>query len=88
MGASDRALAWKNKQDKPEDYDVFGPYPYDGGPVDGPLSAAVFIEKGQGNITVGGACHYAAMGDWEWEGGSLEWTAEGGAIVAYVVKKI
>lgn len=39
-------------------------------------------------ITVRETCHYANEGDGEWEGGSFEWIAEGGANVAYVVKKI
>ena len=71
-------------KDKPEDYDVFTKT-YSGGPEDGPLSAAVFIEEGRGNITVDGSCHYAAKGGRAWMGGSFEWTAEGGAIVAWVL---
>ncbi|PVH73178.1 hypothetical protein DL98DRAFT_595274 [Cadophora sp. DSE1049] len=88
MGAGENAHAWKNKQDKPEDYEVIGPHKYDTRQTLKPHPVRVFLEAGKGNINLGeNPCYAEESEDQEIDVGRWVCSAEGDAVVAYVVKK-
>ncbi|KAG4428644.1 hypothetical protein IFR05_015872 [Cadophora sp. M221] len=87
MGVGENADAWKNKQEKPEDYKVYGPSTYGTRETLKPHPVVVFIAAGKGQINLGENPYNAEEGDQEIDVGRWACSAEGGAVVAYVVKE-
>jgi len=87
MGVGEDAEAWKDTQRNDDyDYDVKGPYTVYAVTA-GPKNAVrVFMAEGQGNINLGNNPYYAADGAQDHPIDHWGCSAEGGVVVAYVVK--